>query len=141
MSALTVAQGLQSVLREIAGLRSVILGEPTGSMELPALYLVYQEFDRPLRNSPPARNLTGMSHTFAARLCIQWVNNSNAEMQLLTLLDAIPDAIDRDPTLGGRVSKGVAWIDAGVSGFATIGGVVYRVVEYRVHALEKREGT
>jgi len=141
MSALTVYQGLESVFRGIVGLRSVILGEPTGNMELPGLYTAYQEFTRPLRNNPPARNLTAMDHTFACRLVIQWVDNANAEMQLLTLLDAIPDAIDANPNLSGKLPHGTCYINAGITGFATIGGVLYRIVDYTVHALEKREGT
>src|SRR5262245_21397669 len=125
MSALTIAQGLQDVFRELAGLKSIMLGEPTGSMDLPGLYIAYQEFTRPLRNSSPARNLTGMDHIFACRLIIQWVENNQAEMQLITLLDAIPDAIDRSPTLGTTIPHGVAYCPAGIAGFATIGGVLY----------------
>src|SRR5262245_33396669 len=120
MSALTIWYGLEGVLREIAGLRTVKLGEPTGTLDLPGLYVAYEEFDRPLRNSPPSRNLTGMNHTFVCRLVIQWVENDAAEMQLITLLDAIPDAIDADPNLGGKLPHGTCHINAGITGFATI---------------------
>lgn len=141
MSALTAWQGLEAAFRTIDGLRGITLGEPSGDLDLPAIYGAYQQFTRPLRNSPPARNQTGMGHIFACRLVIRWVENAAAEMQLITLLDAIPDAIDADPHLSGRVNDGMAWCPAGVSGFATIGGVLYRVVDYEVRVMHKIEAS
>jgi hypothetical protein len=141
MSALTVYQGLEERFRTVAGLRTILLGSPTGDLALPGLYTAYQQFTRPLRNAPPARNLTGMQHIFACRLVIQWVDLQAAEMQLLTLLDAIPDSIDLDPRLDGRLKKGMAWCSDGITGTADIGEVTYRVVDYTIHVDEKREGT
>jgi len=137
VSALTVWQGLEVAFRTVDNLRGVLLGEPTGDMDLPCLYGAYESFDRPLRNSPPARNTTGMHHIFACRLVIRWVDNAQAEMQLITLVDAIPAAIDADLHLGGRLNAGAAYCPAGITGFADIGGVRYRVVDYAVHCLEK----
>lgn len=141
MSALICYQGLEERFRTVAGLRTILLGSPTGDMDLPGLYVAYQQFDRPLRNSPPARNVTGMHHIFAARLIIRRADFQAAEMQLLTLLDAIPDSIDLDPKLGARIASGMAWCADGVTGFAEIGGATYRIVDYTVHCMDKREGT
>ncbi len=141
MSAVTVWQGIEERMRTIDGLQTILLGEPQSVHNFPALYGAYERFTRPLRNAPPARNLTGMDHLFVLRLVIQWVDNPQAEMQLLSLLDAIPDAIDRDPKLGGRITGGMAYISDGAAGFAKIGGVDHRVVDYTLHVLEKREGT
>lgn len=140
MSALTVWEGLEEVLRTVDGLQGVILGEPTAAHDLPCLYGAYQQFERPLRNTPPARNLVGMQHTFLLRLLVRWQDNAEAERELLTLLDAIPDAIDADPRLGGRLDRGVAAVEAGIAGFITLGGVLHRVVDYTCRVLEKREG-
>lgn len=140
MSALTIYQGLEVRFRTIPGLANILLGEPTGVQETPALYTVYQQFDRPLRNSPPAQNLTGMTHLFAHRLVLQFVDNPQCEMQLLAFLDAIPDSVDLDPHLGGRLTKGMAFIGSGITGFATIGAVQYRIVDYLGTVLEKRTG-
>lgn len=141
MTALTVYQGLENCFKTVDGLRVIMLGEPTAIQDAPLLYTVYQSFDRPLRNISPARNVIGMDHLFASRLVIQFVENAQCEMQLLTLLDAIPDSIDLDPRLGGRLNSGIAWCSDGVSGFATIGGAQYRVVDYSIHCMEKRQGT
>lgn len=137
MSATTVWLGLEERFRTIAGLASVELGEPSGDMALPCLYTVYGSFQRPLRNSPPARNQTGMTHILGARLVIQWVDFQAAERQLFALVDLIPASIELDPHLGGRLSAGAAYCAAGISGHATIGKVLYRVVDYEITVLEK----
>jgi hypothetical protein len=141
MSALTMWQGLEERFRSVDGLRGVVLGNPTGDMDLPALYTVYRQFTRPLRNAPPASNLTGMNHVFLARLVIRFVDYAQSEMELITLLDAIPDSIDRDPRLGGRLAGGMAYCSDGITGLAGIGDVQYRVVDYTIKILEKRTGT
>lgn len=141
MSAVTVYQGLEERFRTVEGLKTIILGEPTGGHELPCLYTAYERFTRPLRNAPPARNLTAMDHTFAHRLLIRWQDFEQAEMQLLTFVDAIPDAIDRDPKLGGRLTKGYAAISEGITGFVTISNIKYRVIDFTSAIIEKREGT
>src|SRR5262245_15229042 len=132
MSLVAIVNGLMTVLRGngtidgVAGLRSVTLGQPTGPLDLPGVYLVFGEFSRPGRNPPPAHNLNVMEYQIGCRLIIQWVDNHNAEQQLLALLDAIPDAIDANPRLNGGLSHGYAYIASGISGFATIGGVDHR---------------
>lgn len=141
MSATTVYEGLAEIYASLAGVQNIILGEPTAAHELPAIYTAYMGFDRPLRNSPPANNLTGMRHTFMSRLLIAWQDQSEAEAQLLALLDTIPDAIDADPHLGGRLTKGMAWCATGVTGFVAIAGTTYRIVDYTITVMEKRQGT
>lgn len=141
MSALTIWQGLEERLRTVEGLQNVLLGEPSTVHEFPAVYAAYESFEHPLRNAPPARNLVGFDHTFGLRLVIRWVDNPQAEMQLLTLLDAIPLAVDADPKLGGRVRGGMAYVSDGAAGFAEVGGVKHRVVDYTCRVLEKWEAS
>jgi hypothetical protein len=137
MSALTVYQGLESVFRGVDSLRTIMLGEPTGDLDLPGLYTAFESFDRPLEGRPPGDNVTGMTYRFVHRLMIQWVDFQQAEMQLLTFINKIPFAVASDPQLGGRITSGVAKIVAGDAGFVTIGGVKYRVVDFRSETLEK----
>ena len=92
MSALTAWQGLEARLPNDRRHTGNSAGRTDRIENSPMIYTVYQSFDWPLRNSPPARNVTGMHHVFTSRLVIRWVENSQAEMQLLTLLDSIPDA-------------------------------------------------
>lgn len=141
MSAVTVWQGLEERLRTVDGLQNVMLGEPQSVHDFPAVYGAYESFTHPLKSTPPARNLVGFDHLFMLRLVIRWVDNPQAEMQLLTLLTAIPLAIDADPKLGGRLLGGMANISDGAAGFADVGGVKHRVVDYTCHVLEKTEAT
>ena len=129
MSAVTVWQGLEERLRTVDGLQNVLLGEPSSVHDWPAIYGAYERFTLPLKISPPARGIVGFDHVFVLRLCIQWVDNPQAEMQLLSLLTAIPLAIDADRKLAGRIGGGMAHIDEGAAGFAEIGGVKCRVVD------------
>jgi hypothetical protein len=137
VSALTIYEGLEACFQTIAGIKAVILGEPTAIHDPPALYSAYGSFDRLIRNYAPATNLTGDTHIFMHRLVIRWQDNARAERELLSLITAIPDAVDADPRLGGRVAKGLAKITRGESGFITIGSTKYRVVDYTSEVLTK----
>lgn len=132
MSALTCYQGLEERFRTVSGLHSVVLGEPTGDLDLPGLYTAYIGFNR-----SQLGQITAMDHRFMHRLIIRWQDNAQAEMQLLTLLNAIPASVEADAQLGGRVPLGLARITDGDAGFATIGGVKYRVVDYTALVTEK----
>lgn len=138
MSALTIWQGLEERLRTVDGLQTVLLGEPQSAHNFPAVYGAYQQFDHPLKNSPPSRStLSGFTHTFVLRLVLQWIDNPQAEMQLLTYATAIPLAIDADPKLGGRIAGGMASIGQGQAGFLKLGGADFRILDYTCTVLEK----
>lgn len=137
MTALIVYQGLESVFRTVDGLRTILLGEPTGDLDLPGMYSAFESFERPMAGRPPADNLTGMRYRFVHRLMLRWVDFQAAEMQLLTFINKIPAAIDADPRLGGRITSGDVRIVAGDAGFVTLGGAKYRVVDFRSEILEK----
>ena len=108
MSALTCYQGLEERFRTVSGLHSVVLGEPTGDLDLPGLYTAYIGFDRTLGRD----QMTVMEHRFMHRLIIRWQDNAQAEMQLLTLLNAIPASVELDIQLGGRLLQGIARISS-----------------------------
>lgn len=137
MSALTVYNGLAVRFATVSGLKAIILGEPTAAHETPCLYTAFERFERPMTGSPPADNLVAMRYFFTHRLVIRWQDNAEAELTLLTLLNAIPAAVDADPHLGGVLNKGVARISNGIAGFALIGSTKYRVVDYGSDVLEK----
>ncbi len=141
MSATTVYEGLAEAFSGIVGIKNIVRGEPTAIHEAPAIFTAYAGFTRPLRNSPPARNLEGTSHSFTSRLVILWTDPDGAEAQLLDLVTAIPDALDADPHLNGRLSKGAASCQAGTTGYLTIANTLYRIVDYTITVLEKREAT
>ena len=137
MSALTCWEGIKERLETIAGLGDVLLGEPRGALDKPAIYGLYESFDTALQSSPPAKNLRGKAHTFSLYLTISWVDQAVGETQLLTLLDQVTDAIEDDPHLGGRVPNGAASCSKGQSGYNTVGSR-FRMLRYTVTVVEKR---
>lgn len=142
MTAVTVYQGLVAAFREISGIQAILLGDPTTIQVSPALIIVYGSFDVLSQSSPPARNLNATSHEFGIRLAIKWgPENEQAEMQLLTLIGAIPAAIGADPRLGGRLPKGLAQISGAVTGYAEYSKDKFRIADYVCTVVEKEEAT
>lgn len=141
MSAVTVWVGLEERFKTIAGLSAIMLGEPTGIQTTPLLYAAYASADQVMRSTAPARNLDGITHIFAVRLVFDYIDNPQSEMQLLTLADSVPAAINADPRLGNRLNGGMARSTAAITGFATIAKKIYRILEFTVTVIEKREAT
>ena len=141
MPALSVYQGIETALRSLDYFQSIMLGEPTGSIETPAIYTVFLRMEIEGRSVPPARNLDSTVYIFIHRIVIQFVDNAAAEMQLLSLIDAIPDAIYADPRLGGALAIGIAQIPSGDAGFIRVGDVLYRVFDIEGRYREKRSAT
>lgn len=125
MSALIMYQGLEERFRTISGLTNILLGEPTSVHATPALYTALLRFER-----STSGNVTTMRYFFIHRLIVQAQGNPQAEMQILTFLNAIPAAIDQSYNLGGRIIEGLAQIKAGDTGFVKIGETLYRVCDF-----------
>lgn len=125
MSAVLMWQGLEERFKTISGLTNILLGEPTSIQDTPALCTVLDRFERATTGQ-----VTTMRYFFAHRLIIPWQDNPEAEMQLLTLLNAIPASIDASPMLGGRIVQGMAKITVGNSSYVPIGKTLYRVCDF-----------
>jgi hypothetical protein len=138
MSAVTVWVGLEERFRTIDGIAAIVLGEPSSVQATPLLYAAYAGADQIFRSSAPARNLDGITHTFAVRLVFDYQDNPQAEMQLLHLADSVPAAINEDPRLDDRLYSGIASSTAALSGFARIADKTYRILEFTVTVKEKR---
>lgn len=138
MSAVLIWQGLEERFRAIEGLRAIMLGEPTTVQETPLLYAAYASASQVMRSQAPARNLDGIVHEFAVRIVFDYQSNPDAEMQLLTLADSVPYAINLDSRLGGRLTSGVASCSSAITGFIQISSKLYRILEYQVTVTEKR---
>lgn len=129
---LIIYQGIEEQLRSVNGLKSLILGEPSEDFETPGIYSAFLRFDR-----RGLGQITGMTYYWAHRLVIRWIDNPQAEMQLITLINRICAAIDDDPTLGARVTRGVSRMDSGDAGFATINKTKYRICDFTSITVDK----
>lgn len=137
MGAFECWEGIEERLATIGALGDILLGEPRGALDKPAIYCLYLDFDTTLTSSPPATNQRGKEHHFALYLVVSWVDQAAAEAQLMQLIDSITDAIEDDPHLGGRVPNGMARCSRGVTGFNSIGSR-YRIVNFTVTVKENR---
>lgn len=138
MSAVTVWQGLVERFQTIEGLAAIHLGEPTSIQATPLLYAGYASGNQIMRSVQPARNQDGITHIFGVRLVFDYLDNPQAEMQLLTMADSVPAAINVDPRLAQRLYGGYATSTAVISGFARIADKLYRVLDFTVTVIEKR---
>lgn len=138
MSAAACWTALQRKLKAINGIKAVVLGEPTSYQDAPLISVAYQELDRFLHNHPPARNLTGDTHTFAVRLVIRWTDNTAAEEEVLRFVESIPNALDANPQLDSTITSGLATISSALTGFLVVGSTTYRIVEFTCQVIEKR---
>lgn len=124
--------GLEERLLTVAGLKTVLLGEPSSVHEPPALYGALQDVTR-----TQAGQVTAMRYTFLLRLVIRWQERAEAEAELLSFINSIPAAVDADPLLGGRITMGLAKVTAGLAGFIELGGTTFRVCDFTADVLEK----
>lgn len=125
-------QGLEERFKTIQGLTNIILGEPTSIQATPALYTALMRFERSQDGQ-----VTAMRYTFTHRLIIQAQDGAQAEMQLLSLLNAIPASVDLSPTLGGRIVAGLAKVTAGDTGYMQVAETLYRICDFVGDILEK----
>jgi hypothetical protein len=99
--------------------------EPRSIQTSPTLYTLLDGFKR-----DTSGQVTAMKFRLLHRICVQWQDNEESERELLTFVHALPAAVDRDPTLGPLISKGIARISDGVSGFILISGTKYRCLDF-----------
>jgi hypothetical protein len=71
------------------------------------------------------------------RLIFRWQDNERAEQELIPYVDSLPAAIHADRYLGGVLHSGEASIESVEGVFVTIGGVLYRALDFHATVLEK----
>lgn len=140
MSYAAIAEGLSEVLATATGVELVLDHEPTSVQAWPLVYHLFSDGDRSISGQ-----VTRMTYRTLARVCIRWQDNDAAEAELNALLNAIPAAIDADPQLSGVLAEnnltgyhgGKVKVTTISSGFATIGGVLVRVLDVTIESFEK----
>lgn len=129
MSYSEIVAGLAVRYGTISGLKVILNYEPTSVQDSPLIYTVLDSFTREHTGT-----VVQMRYRIRSRLCIRWQNPEYAEGTLITLTNAIPQAIDADRRLGGVVRS--AGVQAGDAGWVSIGGVEYRSLDFWVDVLE-----
>ncbi len=129
MSYEQVVDGLHARYATISAVKVVLDYEPTAVQNSPLIYTVLDSFTR-----EHAGTMVYMRYRVLSRLCIRWQSPEHAEQTLISLVNAIPQAIDADRRLGGVVRD--ATVQAGDGGWVTIGGSEYRSLDFYVEVQE-----
>ena len=131
MSYAAVSEGLNAAIATVTALKAVLGYEPTSVQTSPMVYSLLDGFDR---------QVTGLTvrvtYRTLHRLCIRWQDPETSEEQVRTLADAIAEAVEADPKLGGRMRPGDAQITRGDAGWAQIGNTTCRIVDFYSEVLE-----
>jgi hypothetical protein len=121
-------------LRTVPGVRAVLAYEPRAVQAGPLIYTLLDEV--PLGVTGQVEDRTyGMIH----RLCVPWQDSEGAEDEIARLVDPIIDALRRAfwTRLDGLIASGTLKLGTVRAGFLTIGGALYRVVDFPTSALVK----
>jgi hypothetical protein len=135
VSELTVKNGLYATLAGAASLSALkILKHVPATI---STQLIYIRFRRAQRGQ--GGQVTSMRYFFLVRLCVPYQDNEGAELLLDSYINAVPAAIDADPTLGGAISSGMASVSTVNSdpAFLDMAGTLCRYADFEVEALEK----
>lgn len=132
MSYTTVKAGLIERLNTVSGLNVKLAYEPESIQDAPAIYTILDSFERTQEGQ-----ITVMRYRTLHRLWIKWQDNEAAEIELDSFVNSIPSAIDQDPHLGARLTRGVAVMADGVAEWRVISGVLYRTIDFFTETVEK----
>ena len=72
--------------------------------------------------------VTTMDYYLTSRLWVKWQDNGAAELEMEAFINRLPAEVDDDPTLGGACK--IARIEGGNPGFFTVGGTLFRTLDF-----------
>jgi len=127
----TIVEGLHERFATVTALKVILDHEPTAVHATPLLYSILDGFERRV-DGLTVRTVYRTVHW----LLIAWQDSETAEEQLRSLVDAIAQAVEAEPKLGGKVRPGDAQIVSGDAGWATVGNTEYRAVGFRSEVVE-----
>ena len=132
----SVVTAINERFRTIEPLIPVILDyEPTALVEYPTMYTLLENAEFPTT----AGGVQSRRYRLLHRLCFQWIDNEQAERDLAPYVDAVPESVLTDPSLGGVITSGLAHITRGDGVFVSIGGALYRAIDFHSDILVKGE--
>jgi hypothetical protein len=131
MSYATILAGLTERFETIAGL-TVLDYEPTSVQTTPLLYSLIESATYNVGGQVKARH-----YRILHRLLLPWQDVEQAEVDVMPWVNAIPDAVYADRSLDGRLQRGTTEIVEMQAGWATVGNITYRALDFYSDTLEK----
>lgn len=132
MSYATVLEGLHERFATVPGIVAILNYAPTAFHDTPLLYSLLDKVTISRSGQVRARK-----YRILHRLVVRWQDNEQAEQQIIPLVDSIPDAVDADQHLGGRLASGFAEITEIEGVWVTVGGTEYRALDFYSTVIEK----
>lgn len=132
MSYATILAGLHTRLVTVTGLNAVLDYVPTAVQDPPIVYSLLQR-----ASITRSGQVVATTYRILHRVVIRWQDNEQAEIEASSFVNAIPAAVAADPHLGGALVSGYADISECDSGFADIGEVTYRILDFYSTVVEK----
>lgn len=124
-----VVDGLEARYATLSAIKVRLDYEPTSIQNSPLIYTVLDSFSRKY-----AGTVVEMRYRVRSRLVIRWQNPEEAEATLVSLVNAIPLAIDGNWRLSGA-ARGAS-VQTGDAGWVTIGQIHYRTLDFYIEVLE-----
>jgi hypothetical protein len=129
MSYQDIATALNARLAAIPGIVSVLDYEPTSAQASPLIYSLLDTVTRTVQGTT-----VRITYRTLHRLCIIWQDSEWAEEQLRSFIEAIPEALEARP----RIGKADGQIALGDAGWAEVGNVMVRVLDFYSEVVEIR---
>lgn len=120
-----VLNGLHGRFATVSGLKNILAFEPASINATPMMYSLFVSVNNGDKGQVKSRTYRTMHRLVVARQ-----DYAQAETLVLPYVDSIIDAVRTDPRLGSEISSGLASIVEARGGYATINGVVYRIVDF-----------
>ncbi len=111
---------------------AILAYEPTAVHDYPLLYSILDSFERTRHGQVLAWHWRTMH-----RLLLRWQSSEECEIELRAFVNSIPEALDLDPHLGGRLVSGYADIAEADAGWTKVGDTECRYVDFYSTVIEK----
>jgi hypothetical protein len=129
-----VVAGIVAALEPL-GFENVLDYEPAAIEVAPMAYVVLATFAR-----DKVGGVVTMRYTVTVRVAVPWTDNEQAERDLIPLVNAVPNALEVDMTLGANAAAGdrrVSQVIAGAAQYRQFANKFYRTMDVTVSVLEK----
>jgi hypothetical protein len=128
----SVLEGLHERFATVEGIKVLLQYEPTSVQVFPTLYSVLDSFEVERRGQVRA-----VTYRTLHRLVFRWQDNEQALAEMIPYVDSIPEAVEEDKHLGGRLVAGLAEITDGEVMFVSIGGADLLALDFYSSVVEK----
>lgn len=119
-----VVEGLHERWASI-GMKRLLDHEPSVIQVTPILYTMLVDYEHSERGQ-----VVTEVFTFMHRVVVDTSESKTAEPLVRKYVTTIPLAVEQDPQLGNRISRGISEIRKGEAGYVSINGTVYRIVDF-----------